>query len=174
MKPIPFIDLTSNILQPELQSLQLLRFEVAARDAASNVGNQRGVKCTMLILNTIQHIIRSKNQFSEVNSETVDKLKRLSIPLKKNLIRSTRNEENDKMVVDSHDDVDCDMMVDDSIPSQNSGSADVTLVNNKSKSNKVFEAAKATSNNKPSAPFFSDTISAENIQTLLLDQRVFI
>ena len=174
MKPIPFIDLTSNILQPELQSLQLLRFEVAARDAASNikVGNQRDVKCAMLILNTIQHIIRNKNHFSEVDNETVDKLKSLSITLKKNLIRSTRNEENDKKVVDSHDDVDCDMMVDDSISSQNSGSADVTLVNNNSKSNKAFEAAKATSNNKPSAPFFSDTISAENIQTLLLDQRV--
>ena len=110
MKPIPFIDLTSNILQPELQSLQLLRFEVAARDAASNinVGNQKDVKCAMLILNTIQHIIRSKNQFSEVNNETVVKLKSLSITLKKKLIRSTRNEENDKKVVavDSHDDVD--------------------------------------------------------------------
>eukprot|EP01036_Dinobryon_divergens_P026969 gene26969-35674_t len=63
-------------------------------------------------------------------------------------------------------------MVEDSISSQNSSSADVTLVNNNSKSNKTFEAAKATSNNKPSAPFFSDTISAENIQTLLLDQRI--
>ena len=177
MKAIPFIDLTSNKLQPELHHLQLLRFEVVAAHAAASNNtdgyHSREVKSAKLILNTIQHIVRNKNQFSEVNNETIDKLKSLSIILRKNLFQPLRNEENETKV-DLHGDGDCDL-VDDSIPSLTNVSTDGTLVKKNGKSNKAFEAAKAkvtSSNNNKPAPFFSDTISAENIQTLLLDQRV--
>ena len=171
MKSAPFIDLTSKRLQPELEQLQLLRFEAIA---SSNIGSNRDEKNTILILNTIQHIVSNKNQFCEVKSDTIEKLKSLSLTLRKKIFQPKWREEKDELdlsdaIVDVEADSDmCDAVED--VISSHSSSADLNLFKNKS-----HKAVKTTivDSNHP-APFFSDAISAENIQTLLLDQRVLL
>ena len=168
MKSAPFIDLTSKRLQPELEHLQLLRFEAIA---SSNIGSNRDEKHTILILNTIQHIVSNKNQFCDVKSDTIEKLKSLSLTLRKKIFQPKWREEKDERdaIVDVEADSDmCDAVED--VISSHSSSADLNLFKNKS-----HKAVKTTivDSNHP-APFFSDAISAENIQTLLLDQRVLL
>lgn len=165
MSSTPFIDLTSKRLQPELEHLQLLRFEAIA---SSNIGSNRDEKHAILILNTIQHIVSNKNQFCDVKSDTIEKLKSLSLTLRKKIFQPNWREEKDELdLSDAIVDVEADSDSVEDVISSHSSSADL-----KNKSHKAVKTTIVDSNHP--APFFSDAISAENIQTLLLDQRVLL
>ena len=148
------VDLKDRDVERKLNQLQIKRFEEAATRAIDL--NMKPEHLNLMSI-TIKHFVRNTHQLSNsVDSKLIDKLIEVDHAIQSFQLREEKQPESG-------------MNSEKTGPSQLPEPAEII-----SKDREYGTIASKVKENTESnrKPFFSDTISADNIQTLMLDQKV--